>query len=246
MQAAAGSSGLSCARIVYGMHKNAVIMALLHSLLDREYLFRQPCGGGRPGDRLRSQAGGDRRVVAAGESDRHGARCAARPAARCRHRGWPLSRPAGADRHAERADGAAAGGRRPGRVPAAVARRAARRARHPVHAGRDGRRADDPGRADHRRAGAPGRRGRLARVRRAAALARRRHAARRRSPCCGTLRFSLRHGRARGLRPGDRRSRRGDDRRRQHRRRHARDDDRDRARDEQGRPAARARRSASC
>ena len=66
---------------------------------------------------------------------------------------------------------------------------------------------------------------------------------RRRSTLLWDTRFSLVTVRARGLRPRGRRSRRGDDRRRQHRRRHARDDDHDRARDQQGRPAARARRS---
>ena len=87
---------------------------------------------------------------------------------------------------AERADGPAAGRGRAGGLPAAVARRAARRAGAAVHADGDGDRADDPDHADHRRAGAPGRRGRVARIPRAAALAGRDPARRRRRRCSGT------------------------------------------------------------
>ena len=91
-----------------------------------------------------------------------------------------------ADRGAQRPDGPAAGRGRPGRLSAAVARRAAGRARAAVHAAGDGHRADRADPADHRRAGAPGGRGRVARVRGAAALARRARFAAGARRCSGT------------------------------------------------------------
>ena len=79
------------------------------------------------------------------------------PAAGRGDRGRALSRAARADRAAERADGPAAGGGRPARLPAAVARRPAGRAGAAVHAAGDGHRADHAGAADHRGALPPGR-----------------------------------------------------------------------------------------
>src|SRR5439155_10179316 len=171
---------------------------------------------------------------------RGAARHGFRPAARRGARGQALSGPPRGHRHAERADGAAAGGRRVAGVPPAFARRAARRAWVALHAGRDDRGADRPRPADHRGARAPGARGRVARIRGAAALARRAGHAGSAHAALGRALLAD-HRRARGPRPRERRGGRGDDRRRQHRRRDARDDDRHRARNLQGRSAARAR-----
>ena len=171
-------------------------------------------------------------AVAAGGPDR--------PAARRLARAVALSRPRRRDRRPQCADGPAAGRGRALRVSAAVAIGAARIVGHPVHAAGDDHRADDPDRADHRRAGAADHRGSLARISRRARGDECRHARPRRDAALGRP-LQPAHRAARRLRPRRRRGRRRDHRRRQYRRLHPHHDHGDRARDLQGRSAARDR-----
>ena len=140
----------------------------------------------------------------------------------------------------QRAHGPAARCRGPRRLPVAVSRGTARRARAALHAHGHGDRADDTDHTDHRGPFAADARRCVARVRRAAALARRGTAHRGADIALGHA-LLARHDRAGGLRARRRGSGRRDDRRRQYRRGDARDDDRHRAGDEQGGSAARAR-----
>ena len=106
-----------------------------------------------------------------------------------------------------------------------------------VHAAGHGDRADHPGGADHRRAGAPDHRGSVGRVSRRASGDECRRARPRRHADLGRP-LQPGHRVACGLRPGGGRGRRHDHRRRQYRWIHPHHDDCDRAGDFQGRPAA--------